>query len=148
MDRFWIKAAVGTPHECWEWKACLLGGYGRFRWRGASMLANRVAWELTNGPIPQGMFVCHRCDNPRCVNPNHLFLGTPKQNFDDMVEKRREKIREARKRGHLSHAAKLSLNQMLAIKADTRSQRAIARHYGVGKTTVFHIKNGNTLIRP
>jgi len=76
--------------ECWLWeKSNSAKGYGQIRKNGKMTTAHRVAWELHNGPIPDGMCVLHKCDEPICVNPNHLFLGTLKDNFDDAVAKGR-----------------------------------------------------------
>lgn len=95
IARFWSKVdRSGGPDACWEWQAGRRpGGYGSFgvqidEWRTMA-LAHRVAWELTNGPIPDGLWVLHRCDNPPCCNPAHLFLGTPKDNTQDAVYKGR-----------------------------------------------------------
>ena len=63
-------------------------GYGRRWWQGKMHFAHRVAWMQANGPIPEGMFVCHHCDNPPCINPEHLFLGTRQANMDDLKAKR------------------------------------------------------------
>jgi hypothetical protein len=87
-DRFWSKVEKGP--ECWEWKAGASShGYGGFKVAGQLLRAHRVAWELTYGPIPEGMVVCHRCDNPSCVRPDHLFIGTVADNNRDRSAKGR-----------------------------------------------------------
>jgi hypothetical protein len=92
-DRFWSKVRTGTEADCWEWTAGLYGGkrYGSFRVSKelGNHLAHRVAFGLSNGGIPDGMDILHRCDNPRCCNPKHLFAGTAKDNVDDMMAKGR-----------------------------------------------------------
>ena len=89
-ERFWNKVDRRDPFSCWVWKAAsATNGYGRFKFRGAMQRANRVAWWLTHGPVPKGLWVLHHCDNKLCVNPSHLFLGTPTDNVLDMVKKNR-----------------------------------------------------------
>jgi len=97
-ERFWAK--VDRTDDCWLWTACrTTHGYGQFRpERSRGAQAHRVAWELTNGPIPAGMLVLHRCDNPPCVNPAHLFLGTQSDNMRDMYAKGRGRPRRPRPR--------------------------------------------------
>ena len=97
--RFWSKVnkngpvhpVLGTP--CWIWTGATTGGYGvlsRGRLVDGLIRAHRFAWEMINGPVPKGIFVCHRCDNPPCVNVDHLFAGTAKQNTRNMIEKGRD----------------------------------------------------------
>lgn len=90
---FWSKIEK-TEDGCWIWKGASGGrqGYGSFSYKGKAYRAHRLAWSLENGPIPEGHFICHRCDNPPCVNPAHLFAGTALDNVRDMWEKGRAHI--------------------------------------------------------
>lgn len=92
ISRFWAKVAVGDADQCWLWQGPLSGnGYGRcaIGKRRAWMAAHRVSWTIHHGDIPQGLFVCHHCDVPLCVNPAHLFLGTQTDNMRDAASKGR-----------------------------------------------------------
>lgn len=91
VDRFWEK--VRKSDSCWEWIGSISkdGGYGVFHVSSErpTVKSHRVSWEIANGCIPEGMLVCHRCDNPKCVRPDHLFLGNYLVNNRDMVQKER-----------------------------------------------------------
>jgi hypothetical protein len=143
IDRFWSR--VDKSGDCWVWTAATTnGGYGVIRDTGRNgkiIRAHRLSWELHNGPIPAGIEVCHRCDNPPCVNPAHLFLGTHQDNVTDTVNKGRAS--GGGPRGSLHHQAKLTEAQVLDIRAvyaaGAASQRQLARKYNVDRGTIQHI---------
>ncbi len=90
MDRFWSKVDIRSPDECWPWTAGKSPeGHGRFKADGVDLRASRIVCELTHGPIPDGLFVLHSCDNPPCCNPAHLSPGTPRRNQVEAVERGR-----------------------------------------------------------
>ena len=142
VQRFWSYAQMGDG--CWEWQASLQKtGYGQFciaRDGKAEMeYAHRLAWLLTSGPIPEGKYVCHHCDNRRCVNPDHLFVATPAENNWDMYRKQRGPGRN----GHAMNT-KLCPSEVLDIRAryDERSYgtvSALAAEYGLSRMTVQRI---------
>jgi len=87
LTRFWIR--VNKADACWEWQGPLKRGYGSFYYDHHQGTAHRFSWELHRGQIPAGLQVCHTCDNPKCVRPDHLFLGTCKDNIQDCHRKGR-----------------------------------------------------------
>jgi hypothetical protein len=141
VDRFWARVARRGPDECWEWTGGRGGPlpYGRF-WptKHRPMLAHRYSYELHNGPIPPGMMVCHSCDNPPCVNPAHLWLGTGHDNQRDRTAKGRGT------QGGRNGRAKLSPDDVAAIRADPRNHATVARDYGVTPETVSNARRGVT----
>lgn len=124
-----LRRVSTTGDDCWEYRFWQTGrGYGRV-WIGATtMHAHRFAWELAYGPVPSGMLVCHRCDNPPCVNPEHLFLGTPRDNARDRDAK-------GRHRGNVK-ISPTDREDIRALHAAGMSQAAIARKYAVSKPTI------------
>lgn len=125
-ERFWGKVARGDG--CWEWTGRRhRQGYGVF-WVGRTPhLAHRVAYELAAGPVPAGLCVCHRCDNPPCVNPAHLFVGTQLENMADM---------KAKGRGHAAFT-KEDVEEIRRLQDAGLTQKEIAGRFGVGVGTVI-----------
>ena len=124
--RFWSKVDQRGPDECWNWKASTTNGYGVF-WTGSkSVGAHRYAYVYKTGrPISSNTLICHHCDNPACCNPNHLFEGTAKDNFDDMVSKGRQQdvslMQEASRAAKVRY--RLSLDSLIAYFHPNRGSR-------------------------
>jgi hypothetical protein len=141
-ERFWAKVRTGE-HGCWVWLAYRdPKGYGKFGvGRKTTYLAHRFSWMLANGPIQDDLCVLHRCDNPPCVRPSHLFLGTRGDNATDMALKdRRKGLRTVW--GSKDGSAKLTEDDVLIIRERVRSgetQTAVALDYGVTQANVSEI---------
>ena len=138
-ERFDSK--VQRTEGCWLWIAALHGkGYGHMRVAGKVEKAHRVSYEIFNGPIPYGMMVLHTCDNPRCVNPDHLFLGTNKDNMADMAAKGRGNA----PRGEEQHLARLTEAAVQSIRASRKPGIALARDFGISPQTVCDVRKRKT----
>lgn len=147
---FWEYVCRRGPDECWFWKGCKSqNGYGSFRFKGRMMSAHRVSWILTNGFISrlfEGLpaMILHQCDNPSCVNPDHLFLGNNKINQKDCVKKGRH--RTLNQIGEDNLSSKLLESQVEEIKQYLRdpvlSQQRIADLYNVSSDTISLINTG------
>lgn len=152
VDRFWAKVNKNGPipaHRpelgpCWQWTGCVVARYGQLslghpstpgskRWK-----SHRFSWELHRGPVPDGLRVCHGCDNCLCVNPSHLFLGTQKENVHDAIRKGR--------RNAFGHQ-KLNADDVRVIRAQAARgilHIDIAKAFGVARNTVSQIVSGKT----
>lgn len=140
-ERFWAKVAKAGPDECWLWKATLGNhGYGVLSVRhGETETSHRLAWSFTNGPIPDGAFVLHKCDVRACCNPRHLALGTQADNIGHMWSRGRQ---QKYPKGETHHCAKLTWEIVAEIKAATGSNRKVAAMFGIGRQTVQDIRAG------
>lgn len=143
----WFLQKVEMTRQCWIWCGGISpNGYGTFRWNGKTTRVNRVAWEIFNGePPPSDMMVCHCCDNPRCVRPDHLFLGTGSDNQRDCISKGRRTLPVLR--GESNRRAILTEDQVRTIKSVREwrygDQCKVARALGVNKGTISAIIKGN-----
>lgn len=132
------KHSEVTSTSCIEWTAYRnKKGYGVIRVNYQTKLAHRVSYEAHIGPIPEGMQVLHRCDNPPCINPEHFFLGNNDDNVQDSVGKGRRRGAP----GQANAACRLTPEQVLKIREDSRIQRVIADEYGVARSLIGAIKN-------
>jgi hypothetical protein len=140
VDRFWSK--VEKTDGCWNWTGCKHSskGYGSFRSGNRMQRAHRVSYEMHCGPIPADMLVLHRCDNPGCVNPDHLFVGTNADNMADKVAKGRQ-AHFCPGRGEAAPNARLTENQVFAIRAASEPIREIAEKFGMSRRHIEDIRN-------
>jgi hypothetical protein len=126
---------------CWLWTGQYDSwGYGSFYLgRKKHTTAHRVSWVVYRGAIPAGLVVCHKCDNRACVNPDHMFVGTQRDNILDMMRKGRQRV--YLRHGSLSNRTKLDEEKVANILRDTRTARVIAAAYGVKNGVIHNIKS-------
>ena len=158
MDRFWSKVDKRRDDECWPWKAGRLHfGHGAYTVKhGKQDRSHRIAWTLTNGPIPNGLCVLHRCDNPPCCNPAHLFLGTKTDNAKDRDSKNRQArgLRSGRHTmphrnpvGERNGRAKINasiVEEIKELRAAGLTLVSIAADYGISASNVSRIVRGQS----
>ena len=150
IKNFWKK--VHKTESCWLWIGGKFdSGYGLYKVQSLTMRAHRVSWMVNVGPIPQGMCVCHDCpggDNPLCVRPDHLWIGTSPENTKDKMNKGRHRYQF----GENHYAAKLSDQDVVNIRSRLGTRRgiqaSIAREYGVSTSLISAIANGQRRVPP
>lgn len=129
-----LSSSMPVPHAgCWIWMKGRTNRYGKITSGFKTIAAHRASYEVFKGAIPEGSFVCHRCDTPACVNPDHLFLGTPQENMDDMNAKGRGKP----PRNFFEDDVRL-------IRSATSGTAALSKSFGVSRTTIKKIRSGRT----
>lgn len=153
--RFWSKVESGDSEKCWNWKASTtIHGYGQFKYKGRMLKPHRVAWTLTFGIIPIGLLACHTCDNRKCCNPSHIFIGTHADNSRDMSIKGRCNSPTGARNGHYtkpdSYAkgeahknSKLTAAKVIEMRSlyasGEATQIALAARYGIAFQSVSDI---------
>lgn len=136
-EKFWTKVVAGSPGACWEWLgARQVTGHGLVAVNRTTTTAHRVSWTLHRGPIPDGLVVRHRCDNPPCVNPEHLELGTRLDNVRDAVA-RSDAWRNSRGRSRLRND--IDTVEVRRRYAAGESQQLIANALEIGQSTVSRV---------
>jgi hypothetical protein len=137
-ERFWERVDVAGPDDCWEWKlSCFESGYGQWKVKPKNLRVHRVAYELSKGEIPDGLYVCHTCDNPPCCNPNHLWLGSNTDNQRDCIEKGRKVSPTGEGHG----MAKLTAENVASIRAahPRNTTRSLALRFDVSQSQIRRI---------
>lgn len=141
-SRFWERVNVKSPSECWPWLGSVdRDGYGRASFNGKKMLASRLAYIMATGKEPDGLLVCHHCDNPPCCNPSHLYAGTKSDNERDKFK------RGKTHRGEKNPAGKLSEDQVQNIRRlfnQGMTNVAIGKMMGVHHSTISKIRTGGS----
>jgi hypothetical protein len=141
IARFWSTVRGGENFQCWEWSSTKNEkGYGRFVFQDKRYAAHRLAYTLAAGPIPDGLLIRHRCDNPACCNPHHLVPGTPAQNSDDAVQRKRTAT------GERNGRSKLTAEDVDYIRRNPEklTQSALAQKYGMAASSIHYIRCGRS----
>ena len=130
---------IDDKTKCWNWKSTKdKNKYGTKKYKGKYYKTHRLFYEICNGKIPKDMCVCHRCDNPSCCNPDHLFLGTQLENIQDMINKNRQRSAI----GEINKSSKLTEIEVIEIRnlyAQGISSRQLGKKFNINKSTILHI---------
>ena len=139
MKRFWDK--VDVSGSCWEWQGCKVrGGYGAFKVNGKGIRAHRFSYKLAFGPIPDGIYVCHHCDNAKCVKPSHLFLGTQTDNMQDCISKGRFGEQGGEANGN-SKICEDDVREIRRLYSLGITQVWLSKMWGIGRSQTNRIVN-------
>lgn len=150
VERFLSKVNIKGIGSCWVWQGCRSAtGYGYFNIDGKIKRTHRVSYQLFRGPIPEGLHICHRCDNPPCVNPLHLFLGTQKENMQDAARKGRmstprRKYISVPKSDETHPRAILTDEQVRFIRSSPAESRTLTKMFNVSRWTICRARNNRS----
>ncbi len=143
-ERFWTKVNKAGPDECWEWTGKReRQGYGRIMSGpkgGPQLMAHKVSYEIHKGKVPKGLIVRHICDNPCCVNPAHLLVGTYADNTADMFERGRDSVRSPSRTGENHHGSKLTEELVREIRKSDKSSYWWAKKLGMSASPIDKVK--------
>ena len=147
IERFWSNVSIKEPLDCWDWQAGLrTQGYGSLYFSCKYTMSHIVSWTITKGEVPKGLCVLHKCDNKKCVNPAHLFLGTRADNRRDMCKKGRDryshKIGELNPRSIFTEANVIDIRSR--YKRGVKTQRMLSIEYKVNRGTIKDLLRGRT----
>ncbi len=144
IAEFFTKCTQPSPDSCWEWKQSISElGYGKAKFQTKSIGAHRLAYKFAKGEIPKGLYVCHACDNRKCINPAHLFLGTQRDNVQDSVRKGRRRYAF----GDTAGGRKITSAVVIRIKERAKTERTYAKmasDYGISRRQICRIVRGKS----
>lgn len=151
-DRFWNNVDVGNEEDCWEWKGSLSirGKYGQLMtsFKGVRFLkkGHRLSYLINKGDIPDNLIVCHMCNNSKCCNPNHLYLGTHSDNWNDTIDNGNNYVLPALK-GDKSPNSKLNWKKVEEIRNSKESGVVLGKKYGVSRVTISNVRRNLTWVK-
>lgn len=139
--RFWKYTEKSTEEECWIWKCAKCRGYGVLNHEGRNVYAHRISYELHKGPIKEGLFVLHKCNNPSCVNPNHLYEGTRKNNARDRELSKNHSRGSNNPNSILTEEEVVEIKRLIRVEF-WRTRKDIGEQFGVHPVNISLIATG------